>query len=164
MKFKVVEGYAKPQDGQFAMERGELEGMCATVQSLRNFRPQWFKDGTAHVLFTLEHEPVPWTKAPSIYQFVKTEEQRKVLEYFSSSIEYGRPLLVPPEVPADRVQLLRRAFDATVKDQAFLEEAHKLSMDVTPRTGEQLQALIRRASEAPPDIVERVTNIIQSAN
>jgi tripartite-type tricarboxylate transporter receptor subunit TctC len=164
MKFKVVEGYAKPQDGQFAMERGELEGMCATVQSLRNFRPQWFKDGTAHVLFTLEHEPVPWTKAPSIYQFVKTEEQRKVLEYFSSSIEYGRPLLLPPEVPADRVQLLRRAFDATVKDQAFLEEAHKLGMDVTPRTGEQLQALIRRASEAPPDIVERVTKIIQSAN
>ena len=102
--------------------------MCATVQSLRNFRPQWFKDGIAHVLFTLERETVPWTKAPSIYQFVKTDEQRKILEYFSSSIEYGRPLLLPPEVPADRVQLIRRAFDATMKDPAFLEEAEKLGM------------------------------------
>ena len=116
MKFKVVEGYAKPQDGQFAMERGELDGMCATVQSLRNFRPDWIKSGTARVLFTLEQEPVPWTKAPTIYQFVKTDEQRKTLEYFSSSIEYGRPLLLPPEVPAERVQMLRRAFEATVND------------------------------------------------
>jgi len=164
MKFKVVEGYAKPQDGQFAMERGELDGMCATVQSLRNFRPQWFKDGIAHVLFTLERETVPWTKAPSIYQFVKTDEQRKILEYFSSSIEYGRPLLLPPEVPADRVQLIRRAFDATMKDPAFLEEAEKLGMEVTPRTGEQLEALIRAASEASPEIIERVTKLIQSAN
>jgi tripartite-type tricarboxylate transporter receptor subunit TctC len=162
MKFKVVEGYAKPQDGQFAMERGELDGMCATVQSLRNFRPQWFKDGTARVLFTLESDPVPWTGAPSIYQFVKTEDQRKVLAYFSSSIEYGRPLLLPPEVPADRVQLVRRAFDATVKDPAFIEEAHKLGMEVTPRTGEQLEALIRAAKETSPEIIERVTKIIQS--
>ncbi len=77
MKFRVVDGYAKPQDGQFAMERGELDGMCATVQSLRNFRPDWFKSGTARVLFTLEQEPVPWTKAPTIYQFVKTDEQRR---------------------------------------------------------------------------------------
>ena len=62
MKFRVVDGYAKPQDGQFAMERGELDGMCATVQSLRNFRPDWFRSGTARVLFTLEQEPVPWTE------------------------------------------------------------------------------------------------------
>jgi tripartite-type tricarboxylate transporter receptor subunit TctC len=162
MKFKVVEGYAKPQDGQFAMERGELDGMCATVQSLRNFRPDWIRSGTARVLFTLEQDEVPWTKAPSIYKFVKTDEQRKILAYFSSSIEYGRPLLLPPEVPADRVQLLRRAFDATVKDPAFLEEAHKLGMEVTPRTGEQLEALIRAAKETSPELIERVTKIIQS--
>jgi len=162
MKFKVVEGYAKPQDGQFAMERGELDGMCATVQSFRNFRPQWFKNGSVRVLFTLEQEPVPWTKAPTIYEFVKTEEQRKVLEYFSSSIEYGRPLLLPPGVPGDRVQLLRRAFDATVRDPLFLEEAHKLGMEVTPRTGEQLEALIRTAKATPPEIIEQVTKLIQS--
>jgi tripartite-type tricarboxylate transporter receptor subunit TctC len=163
MKFKVVEGYAKPQDGQFAMERGELDGMCATVQSLRNFRPNWFKSGTARVLFTLEQEPVPWTGAPTIYRFVKTDEQRRTLEYFSSSIEYGRPLLLPPEVPPERVRMIRRAFEATVKDPAFLEEAHKLGMEVTPRTGEQLEALIRAAKETSPEIIEQVTKLIQSA-
>jgi hypothetical protein len=133
------------------------------VQSLRNFRPNWFKSGTARVLFTLEQEPVPWTGAPTIYRFVKTDEQRRTLEYFSSSIEYGRPLLLPPEVPPERVRMIRRAFEATVKDPAFLEEAHKLGMEVTPRTGEQLEALIRAAKETSPEIIEQVTKLIQSA-
>ena len=88
-------------------------------------------------------EPVPWTGAPTIYQFVKTDEQRQMLEYFSSSIEYGRPLLLPPEVPAARVRMLRRAFEATVNDPQFRDEAHKLGFEITLRTGEQLEALIR---------------------
>ena len=162
MKFRMVEGYVKPQDAQYAMETGELDGFCATVQSFRNFRPDWIKTGTARVLFTLEQEPVPWTGAPTIYQFVKTDEQRKTLEYFSSSIEYGRPLLLPPEVPAERVRLLRRAFEATVNDPAFREEAQKLGMEITLRTGEQLEALIRTAKETSPEIIERITKIIQS--
>jgi tripartite-type tricarboxylate transporter receptor subunit TctC len=163
MKFKVVEGYVKPQDAQYAMETGELDGMCSTVQSFRNFRPAWIRSGTARVLFTLEQDPVPWTKAPTIYQFIKTDEQRQTLAYFSSSIEYGRPLLLPPEVPNERVQMLRRAFEMTVKDQQFVDEAHKLGMEVTLRTGEQLEALIRAAKETSPEIIERVTKIIQSS-
>jgi len=163
MKFRVVEGYVKPQDAQFAMETGELDGMCSTVQSFRNFRPDWIKSGTARVLFTLEKEPVPWTGAPTIYQFTKTDEQRQTLDYFSSSIEYGRPLLLPPEVPADRVRLLRRALEATVNDPAFREEAQKLGLEITLRTGEQLEALIRSAKETSPEIIERITKIIQSS-
>ena len=163
MKFRVVEGYVKPQDAQFAMETGELDGMCSTVQSFRNFRPDWIKSGMARVLFTLEKEPVPWTGAPTIYQFTKTDEQRQTLDYFSSSIEYGRPLLLPPEVPADRVRLLRRALEATVNDPAFREEAQKLGLDITLRTGEQLEALIRSAKETSPEIIERITKIIQSS-
>jgi tripartite-type tricarboxylate transporter receptor subunit TctC len=162
MKFKVVEGYVKPQDAQFAMENGELDGMCSTVQSFRNFRPDWIKAGIARVLFTLEQEAVPWTGAPTIYEFTRTDEQRRTLEYFSSSIEYGRPLLLPPEVPPERVRMLRRAFEATVNDPQFRDEAHKLGFEITLRTGEQLEALIRSARETSPEIIERITKIIQS--
>ena len=162
MKIRVVEGYVKPQDVQFAMENGEVDGMCSTVQSFRNFRPDWVKSGTARVLFTLERDVVPWTGAPTIYQFTKTDEQRRTLEYFSSSIEYGRPLLLPPEVPAERVRMLRRAFEATVNDPLFRAEAQKLGLEITLRTGEELEALIRSAKEASPEIIERVTKIIQS--
>ena len=162
MKLKVVEGYVKPQDAQFAMENGELDGMCSTVQSFRNFRPDWIRSGIARVLFTLERDAVPWTGAPTIYEFTKTDEQRRMLEYFSSSIEYGRPILLPPDVPGERVRMLRHAFEATVNDPQFRDEAQKLGFEITLRTGEQLEALIRSAKQASPEIIERITKIIQS--
>ena len=73
----------------------------------------------------------------------------------------GRPLLLPPEVPADRVQLLRRAFDATVNDPSSARRP-KLGIEVTPRTGEELQALVQAAKETPPEIIERVSKIVQA--
>jgi len=162
MKFKVVEGYVKPQDAQFAMESGELDGLCTTAQSFRNFRPDWIKSGVVRVLFTLEREPVSWLDAPTVYKFVKTQEQRLTLDFFSSSIELGRPLLLPPEVPPERVEALRRAFDATVNDPQFREEARRMGLEITPRSGETLQALIQAAKDTPPEIIERVAKIIQA--
>jgi tripartite-type tricarboxylate transporter receptor subunit TctC len=163
MKFKVVEGYVKPQDAQFAMESGELDGLCTTAQSFRNFRPDWIRSGVVRVLFTLEKDPVPWLDAPTVYRFVKSTEQRQTLDFFSSSIELGRPMLLPPEVPPERVQALRRAFDATVNDPQFREEAKRMGFEVTLRTGEELQALIQTAKETPPEIIERVAKIIQTS-
>src|SRR6185436_7075551 len=124
-----------------------------TVQSFRNFRPDWIRSGVARVLFTLERDAVPWTGAPTIYEFTKTDEQRRMLEYFSSSIEYGRPILLPPDVPAERVRMLRRAFEATLNDPLFRDEAQKLGLVITLRSGEQLEALIRSAKEVSPEII-----------
>jgi len=162
MKFKVVEGYVKPQDAQFAMESGELDGLCTTAQSFRNFRPDWIKSGVVRVLFTLEREPVSWLDAPTVYKFVKTDEQRQTLDFFSSSIELGRPLLLPPEVPPERVEALRRAFDLTVNDPQFREEARRMGFDITLRSGETLQALVQTAKDTPREIIERVAKIIQA--
>ena len=162
MKFKVVEGYVKPQDAQFAIESGELDGLCTTAQSFRNFRPDWVRNGVVRVLFTLEKDPVPWLGAPTVYKFVKTTEQRQTLDFFSSSIEMGRPMLLPPEVPAERVTALRRAFDATVNDPQFRDEAKRMGFDITLRTGEELQALVQAAKDTPPEIIERVAKLVQA--
>jgi len=162
MKFKVVEGYARPQDAVLAMERGELDGLCLTVQSFRNARPDWLKSGTARVLFTLEHDPVAGIDAPTIYRFVKTDEQRKILDFLSSSIELGRPIMLPPEAPADVVALMRRAFDATMNDPLLREEAAKMGLDITHRTGEQLEAVIRAAAATSPDIIAKAAQFGRS--
>jgi tripartite-type tricarboxylate transporter receptor subunit TctC len=159
MKLKVVEGYTKPQDAVLAMERGELDGLCLTVQSFRNARPDWLKSGVARVLFTLEHDPVPGLDAPTIYRFVKTDEQRQILDFLSSSIELGRPIMLPPEVPPDIVAAMRRAFDATMNDPLLREEATRMGLDVTHRTGEQLEAVIKAAAATPPDIIAKAAQL-----
>jgi len=163
MKLKVVEGYVKPQDAQFAMESGELDGLCTTAQSFRNFRPDWIGSGVVRVLFTMERDPISWLDAPTVYKFVKTQEQRQALDFFSSSIELGRPLLLPPEVPPARVEALRRAFDSTVSDPQFREEARRMGLEIAPRTGETLQALVQAAKDTPPEIIERVARFIQAS-
>jgi tripartite-type tricarboxylate transporter receptor subunit TctC len=160
MRFKLVEGYEKPQDAVLAMERGELEGICFTVQSLEQAWPGWIESGRARVLFTLEHDAVPGTGAPVIFQFAKTEEQRRILDFYSSSIEMGRPILAPPDVPGERVAALRRSFDATMTDAAFIAEARGLKLDIGARSGEALQEIVARAMTTPEDIVrlaERMT-------
>jgi tripartite-type tricarboxylate transporter receptor subunit TctC len=153
----------KPQDVQLAMERGEVDGLCTTTQSFRNFRPDWVRSGQVRVLFTLEKDPVPWLDAPTVYKFVKTTEQRQTLDFFSSSIEMGRPLLLPPDVPPERVGALRRAFEATVNDPLFRDEAKRMGFEIALRTGEELQTLVQAAKETPPEIVERVSKIVQAA-
>ena len=162
MKFKVVDGYAKPQDAVLAMERGEIDGLCQTVQSFRSARPDWIKSGATRLLFTLEREPVAGLDAPTIYRFLKTQEQASILDFLSSSIELGRPIMLPPGVPGEVVEAMRRAFDATAGDPLFRDEAAKLGLEITHRTGEQLDALIKAAAQTPPEIIAKAAQLSQS--
>ena len=77
--------------------------------------------------------------------------------------EYGRPYFVPPDVPAERVQALRRAFDATMKDPAFVADAAKLQLQVDPMTGEEVQTLVAQLAETPPAVVARVRAALEGA-
>jgi tripartite-type tricarboxylate transporter receptor subunit TctC len=154
MKFKTIEGYQKPQDIVRAMESGEISAICQTVQSFMRERPHWFTTGLAKLLFTLERKPVTGLGVPTIYEFAETEDQRKVLDFYSASIELGRPIFLPPEVPEDRVDIIRKAFAATMDDKEFRDEAERLKLDVMPRSGEELQELIYAASTTEKRIME----------
>jgi tripartite-type tricarboxylate transporter receptor subunit TctC len=93
---------------------------------------------------------------PTMFELAKTEADRQAMRMLFARTEYGRPYFLPPDVPADRVQALRRAFDATMKDPAFLAEAPKLQLDVSPMTGEEVQALVADLVSTPPAIANRV--------
>ena len=155
MRFTLVEGYGSSTNVVLAMERGEVQGICQTVTAFENTRPGWIKQGKVTVLFNVERKPVPALNAPSVYDFTKTEEQRQILDFYSSSVELGRPMAAPPEVPRERLGALRRAFDATMKDAAFLEEAGKLKMAVNAQSGEELEAVLARIMRTPPDLTAR---------
>jgi tripartite-type tricarboxylate transporter receptor subunit TctC len=155
MKLRIVTGYRSPGDIVLAVARGEVGGFVNSVGGPEGARRQWLEKGQMRVLFNMEPDRVAWLDAPTIFDVVKTEEQRQVLTFFASNTRLGRPLMAPPEVPSDRVDALRRAFDATMKDAAFLKEAQTIGFEVTPQTGEQTAALVAQALATPAAIVER---------
>ena len=153
MKFRTIDGYQGSNGVVLAMQRNEVQGICQTVTAFAQSAQHLLDDGTVRILFTTEREPVPRLKVPTVFQFAKTEEQRQILAFHASSLETGRPWLAPPGVPADRVNALRRAFDATMKDKAFLDDVKQRGFEVDPRTGEQIEAVLRSIASLPEELV-----------
>src|ERR1700676_4694395 len=141
MRLKIIQGYHSPGDVILAMARREVDGIVQSVGAPEGARRQWIESGQMRVLFSMEGEAVPGLNAPTIFEFAKTAEHPQVLPFFSGSMGLGRPLRAPPAVPPERVAALRRAFDLTVKDAAFLQEAAAMGFEVAPQTGERIAAL-----------------------
>ena len=156
MKFKLVEGYGNSQAILLAIERGEVQGICQSLSSLRGSRPEWFESGKLKVLFNTERQPLPDLKAPSVFDFVKSEEHRKILALYTSSVEFGRPIVAPPNVPKERVEALRKALADTLKDPELLDEAKKQGMEMTYVSGQELEKLIADLMSTPAEIVEKM--------
>jgi tripartite-type tricarboxylate transporter receptor subunit TctC len=155
MKLKIVTGYRSPGDVVLAMARGEVGGFVNSVGGPEGARRQWLATGQMRVLFNMEPQAVDWLGAPTVFDFVKTGEQRQVLTFFAGNTQLGRPLMAPPGVPAERIAALRRAFDATMKDAAFLKEAAAQGFEVAPQTGEEIASRVAAALTTPADIVEK---------
>jgi tripartite-type tricarboxylate transporter receptor subunit TctC len=155
MKLKIVTGYRSPGEVVLAVTRGEVGGLVTTVGGPVSARRQWVAGGQMRVLFNMEPESVPWLGVPTIFDFIRTEEQRQVFTFFAGNTRLGRPLMAPPDVPADRVAALRRAFDATMKDAAFLKEAETMGFEVSAQTGERIAALVEASLATPQEIVRK---------
>jgi len=157
-RFRVVRGYDSTPQINVAMERGEVEGIGGIGwQSVKTTIPQWIAEKKLTVIaqYGLHRDP-ELAQAPTMLELAKTEADRQALTMMFARTEYGRPYFLPPDVPADRVETLRRAFDATMKDPAFVAEASKLQLDVTPMTGEEVQNLVGELARTPAEITKRV--------
>ena len=137
MKVKIVTGYESPGDMALAASRREVDAFANTIGGgAGSARRPWVELGQMRVLFNFEPEPVPGLGVPTVFEFAKTDEQRKVLTFFASNVLLGRPIMAPPGVPKDRVALLRRAFEAVMKDPALLKEAESMSLEFSLQTGD----------------------------
>jgi tripartite-type tricarboxylate transporter receptor subunit TctC len=158
-KFEVVSGYKGSVDILIAMERGEVEGMCGyDWSSLKSQRPDWIRDKKVNILTQIGVDSEPaLTQAgvPPLWNFVKNEDDRKVIELVVSQQIFGRPYFVPPGTDAERVATLRNAFSATVKDKNFLEDAKKTRIDIEPVDGGKIQQVVERLYATPKNVVER---------
>jgi tripartite-type tricarboxylate transporter receptor subunit TctC len=164
-KFKVVRGYDSTPQINTAIERGELEGNGGIGwQSVKTQTPQWIADRKITVIaqYGFKRDP-ELAAAPTMLELARTEADRAALTMMFARTEYGRPYFAPPEVPAARVAALRRAFDATMKDPAFIADAAQLQLELSPMRGEEVQALVGKLAGTPPEVVARVRGALEGA-
>ena len=161
-KFKVISGYTSSPQGLLAVERGEVDGSFTSWNTLKRTKQDWLRNHVISVLFqcALERHPdLPDT--PTDIELGLTPEARQILTFYTSSAAVGRSILAPPGIPADRVKVLRTAFDATVKDPEFLAELEKAQQEFQPASGEELQKLIESTASVPAHIVEQTEAILR---
>jgi tripartite-type tricarboxylate transporter receptor subunit TctC len=165
-KFKLVTGYPSTNEIAIAMERGEVQGRAGNnFNSLVAEHGEWLKAGKINLLAQvgLERDP-DFAAVPLLTDFAKTDEARQILQFFSTDIVIGRPFVTSPGVPAERVALLRRAFDSLVKDRAFLDDMKKVGLDVGPVAGERIQKVVADFMTTPADIVAKAKAAMEPRN
>jgi tripartite-type tricarboxylate transporter receptor subunit TctC len=159
-KFKIVGGYPGSHQAALAMEKGEMQGICGIqwTSFITNFQ-HWLDEKKVRILAQISSpEGDPKLNAmgvPKVWDFVKSDEDRKTLSVIFSQLAFGRPYVLPPGVPADRVEAYRRAFEATMKDPEFLEEAAKIKLNIDPLPGAEVQKIVEQIYSTPPELVER---------
>jgi tripartite-type tricarboxylate transporter receptor subunit TctC len=155
-KIRIISGYKDGTEVFLAMQRGEVHGRCGgIVTAIKATRPDWLTEKKIVVPVAIASERNPeFPDAPSVMEFVKDDHTRRVLQLVFVPQEIERPFLAPPGVPAERVALLRAAFEATMKDPAFAAEAQATRLEVGYVGAEELSQIIQRAYAMPADVVE----------
>jgi tripartite-type tricarboxylate transporter receptor subunit TctC len=156
-RFKLVMGYQSTTEIGLALERGEIEGRAGNnFNSLKSEHGDWLKNNMIDIITQvgLERDP-EFSQIPLMLEFAKSEESRQVLKFFSTDVVIGRPFVTSPGVPADRVALLRKAFDDTTKDPAFVQESVAAGLDLNPVAGDKIQKIVADLIATPDNIVTK---------
>ena len=160
-KFKPLLGYVDSAGVGLAMERGELEGYCSfTWGSIKSARPKWIEQKQINILLQLtlsKHPELP--NVPLVMDYAKDDAARQAFTFVFADQEMGRPVVAPPDAPAERVAALRQAFDETMKDPEFLAEAARTSIDIDPIDGKAVEELLARIYATPKSVIDRVKDI-----
>lgn len=167
-KIKVVTGYKGGDAINLAIERGEVHGRASQAwAAMKAIKPDWMRDGKLIPLVQFGLTPIddPLLKGvPLLVDLARTESDRKIARVYSSVAVLGRPMLVGPGVPRDRVRALRAAYAAMVRDPAFVADAEKQRVDLKFISGEDIQALVAETFALDPKLSDQLRRIIQVRN
>jgi tripartite-type tricarboxylate transporter receptor subunit TctC len=162
LPIQLVTGYKGTADIRLAVEAGELAGTCFNWGSIRATWRKALDAGELSVVLQLAPRSHPeLTGVPLVMDFARTDEARRIVEVaiFTDSAVV-RSLTLPPGTPKDRVQLLRRAFAATMGDPAFLADAEKAKLEIEPLAGDELERVVERLFKVEPAMVTRLKSIL----
>jgi tripartite-type tricarboxylate transporter receptor subunit TctC len=154
-KLKVITGYEGSNEVLLALDRGEVDATCTTWETIKSKRPEWVESGAAVpiVQMSLEAEP-ELTDVPVIIDLAETDAERRLLRLVLAGQQMGRPFAAPPNLPPERLETLRTAFMATMRDPEFRRELETANFTVRPLSGSEVQSLVEEMFDTPPDVVE----------
>lgn len=163
-KLRPIEGYPGSPESLVAFERGEVEAYVSggtSAATLARMLP-WLQDGSAIAVMQMGMKrSITFPDVPTAIEAMTTAEAKQAFEIVFTDQVMGRPFVTSPGVPPDRVAALRAAFNATMKDAAFLAEAKAQKIEIDPVTGSEINALLDRVHAASPEVIARIRQIVK---
>ena len=166
-KFDIVSGYTSGQYIDLAVERGELQCRAFTITAYFAREPfiSWRKRNFTNVLIqTGSKRDARLKDTPTIYELMDkyktTDAGRSLAKVILASGDFGRPIVAPPGVPADRIKALRDGFDKALADPALLAEAERRRLEIDPTRWDEMESLAKEVMLTPPDVVARMRKLL----
>jgi tripartite-type tricarboxylate transporter receptor subunit TctC len=159
-RFKVINGYPGGADAFLALERDEVWGTCNKLDTELRWLANNPNRGAYKIIFHFNRQPSDDPSIPTIFDFITKQEDIQMMSFIRSSGNMGRPYALPPGVPQDRVDALRKAFTDMGKDPGFLAQAQKQKLVVTMTTGDQLNKNVTELYQTPPDLVKQAAAML----
>jgi len=163
-KFRIVSGYPGTREITLAIEKGEVQALCGfSWSSLSAQHPDWLKNGFIRVLVQEHdrgHPDLNKMGVPLSVNFAKSPADRQIMDLIYSSEIFGRPYILPPGVPPERVAALRKAFMDALRDPELRAEGERIGLDLDPISGEELQKIAEKIYATPPDVVAQAKQAV----
>ena len=161
-KLSAIKGYPGGNEVNLALERGEVDGRCnISWSALVSTNKNWLRDKKIDILMQFSHRKLDdLPDVALVTELATTDSQKQILSLVLTSQMMARVVVAPPDVPAERVAVLRKAFDETMKDPEFLQEAAKFGAPVDPVSGLEIQQVIADMFRTPPDIVKEFQTMV----
>jgi tripartite-type tricarboxylate transporter receptor subunit TctC len=160
-KFKIITGYEGGNAVNLAMERGEVQGRYNFWSSWKTTRPEWVQEQQLHHLAFIGAKAADLPGVPAVSELAASADDRRIIDLIISGTKLGTPLAFAGGVPSDRSEMVRDAFDATLRDPEFLAEAQKLQIEVNPVRGRDLQAVVADVLATPKPLAERARALLE---
>jgi tripartite-type tricarboxylate transporter receptor subunit TctC len=157
MKFKIVSGYKSTNEIHLAMQRGEVSGRAGNFfTSLKSQNPDWLRDKKIDMLlqFGAARDP-EWLDTPLLTDLAENDEQRQIFKVFSAEVAIGKVFVTTPGAPADRIAALRKAFEETLADPAYIDDAKRSEMLTRPVPWAKDQAMASEIVGLSPEMIAK---------
>jgi tripartite-type tricarboxylate transporter receptor subunit TctC len=158
---QVISGYKGTADILIAMEKGEVQGHVALLANVTAGSPGYLRDKKIRIVLQFGRERArELPDVPTIVEWATSEADREMFRFYTLKYEMAYPITLAPDIPADRLAAMQKAFNETMDDPQYQADAKRAGLDISPIGGEEMSKLIRKINETPPDIVERLRNLI----